>query len=165
MRTIRYYVQQRVIDAPEREARDALYRRRHLVQTLAARVLAAQGWPLAKIAELTQTTPTDELDKLLPDRGGRARTRAQDLVEHFASRAETREPSVKLYRKLASPSPPTEGLEPRRRLVTRITVAPGLVVEIDPMRLRAMPKDAIDALGDAVKSALARELKKGDPRL
>jgi len=49
-RLVRYYVQEGVLERPEREGREAVFSFRQLLELVVARELADDGWPLAKIA-------------------------------------------------------------------------------------------------------------------
>lgn len=67
-RLVRFYVQSGVLDRPEREGREALFGYRQLLQLLVARGLAADGWPLAKIAEYNRHADLKALTDLVPRR-------------------------------------------------------------------------------------------------
>lgn len=72
-RVVRDYVQRQIVDAPEHRGRKAFYGHRQLAQLLAARVLAADNWPLRKIAEALPRMGNDRLTMIL---GGSVETRA-----------------------------------------------------------------------------------------
>ncbi|WP_295409044.1 response regulator [uncultured Thiocystis sp.] len=54
-RLVRYYTQAGILSRPERAGRDAVFGFRQVLELVAARELARDGWPLAKIAEWNQT--------------------------------------------------------------------------------------------------------------
>jgi DNA-binding transcriptional MerR regulator len=54
-RLIRHYVHVEVLTPPVRQGRDALYGARQAAEFVIARKLLADGWPLAKIAELIKS--------------------------------------------------------------------------------------------------------------
>ena len=73
-RTIRYYVQEGLIDRPGRRGREAVFFYRHLLQVLVIKRLQADYLPLKKIAEITRSDDGG-LEKLLTSEapaGGRA---------------------------------------------------------------------------------------------
>lgn len=65
-RLVRYYVQSGVLDRPVREGREAFFRYRQLLQLLFARMMAADGWPLSKIANYCQAATLKALLDLIP---------------------------------------------------------------------------------------------------
>ncbi|MDX1931321.1 MAG: hypothetical protein SFU56_01825 [Capsulimonadales bacterium] len=98
-RLIRFYVTQGVLTRPDREGREARFGYRQLVETLATRLLLADGWSLARIADYLRDTETATLQTLLPrtvppgdtDPG---RTKAEALVRQFSERYQTAAPAV-----------------------------------------------------------------------
>jgi len=80
-RLVRHYVQVGVLTAPEREGREALFGLRQVVEFLAARYLLSDGWPLAKVAEITRATDVPGLARLIP--AERPRTRAEEVVARY----------------------------------------------------------------------------------
>lgn len=77
-RLVRYYVQEGVLDPPEREGREAMFGFRQLVQAIAARFLLRDSWPLRKVAELIRTSDIDALLALAP--GATSRTPAEAAI-------------------------------------------------------------------------------------
>ncbi len=67
-RLVRYYVQSGILSRPEREGREALFGYRQLLELLAARELAADRWPLAKIATWNQAADERALLDLIDKR-------------------------------------------------------------------------------------------------
>lgn len=65
-RLVRYYVQEGVLDPPEREGREAMFGFRQLVQAIAARFLLRDSWPLKKVAELIRASDIDALLAMAP---------------------------------------------------------------------------------------------------
>jgi hypothetical protein len=61
VRLLRHYVSVGAVSRPERIGREAHFGYRHLVEYLVVRVLLEDGWPLAKIAELTSRASLDAL--------------------------------------------------------------------------------------------------------
>lgn len=57
LRTVRYYIQQGLVDRPEGETRAARYSRKHLDQLLQIRKWSATGLSLERIRELLQGGP------------------------------------------------------------------------------------------------------------
>lgn len=108
-RTVRYYQSIGLVDRPEREGRDAVYRWRHLLQVVAVKRLQAQGEPLARIQSALLGVPTDVLEAALdmPSERPEALAIGTDAVLS----------------------------EPAFNFVTR-ELAPGVLVVIDPRRVR-----------------------------
>ena len=64
-RLVRHYVSLGILDRPRREGKEAIYRYHHIIQYLAARSLARDGWPLAKVAEQVAMSSDDILHSLI----------------------------------------------------------------------------------------------------
>jgi DNA-binding transcriptional MerR regulator len=64
-RTIRYYVREGLIDRPDHSGRRATFSYRHLLQVLAVKHLQTQRLPLGKIAEITASASSRELERML----------------------------------------------------------------------------------------------------
>lgn len=170
-RLVRDYVQRGIVARPERDGKEARFGFRQLVDFLVARALLQDGWPLAKIAELTATAPLDELLRLLPQE--RPPTAAEEALDRL-SRQRAREgpvagfaamapPPDRLAResmlwrrdmRQASPFPPS-GL-PRRDAV-RIELAPWCLVVLDRDALDQIDTDIAEALGRQLTAALLAE--------
>ena len=71
VRVIRDYAQRGIVSRAERQGKEAIYGYRQLLEFVAARVLVADGWPLAKIAEHLAHIADTELRNLIS--GDRAR--------------------------------------------------------------------------------------------
>ena len=80
VRLIRYYQNEKIVSRPDRRGKEAVYKYRHLLQLVAARVLASEGWPLKKIAE--HFTHLDEPGLLALIPGEEPRT-ALELARRF----------------------------------------------------------------------------------
>jgi DNA-binding transcriptional MerR regulator len=64
-RTVRYYQTIGVLDRPDRDGREAVYRWRHLLQLVTVKRLQAQGEPLARIQAALSGVTTDSLEAAL----------------------------------------------------------------------------------------------------
>jgi DNA-binding transcriptional MerR regulator len=64
-RTIRYYVQQGLLDRPLRKGRSTVFTYRHLIQVLAVKKLQSSYFPLKKIVEITRSLNDEEFKSLL----------------------------------------------------------------------------------------------------
>ena len=64
-RLVRHYVSLGILDRPTREGKEAIYGYHHIIQYLAARSLARDGWPLAKVAEQVSMSSDDILHSLI----------------------------------------------------------------------------------------------------
>ncbi|WP_457597433.1 MerR family transcriptional regulator [Hydrogenimonas sp.] len=69
-RTIRYYIQEGVIDKPEGQAKGAYYTERHLRQLTAVKKYKEMGLSLERIAELVRSEGAEPEDVLAPRRRG-----------------------------------------------------------------------------------------------
>lgn len=67
-RLVRYYVQDGVLSRPEREGREAKFGFRQLLEFVVARKLAADSWPLAKIASWNRGADEKALLDLIDDK-------------------------------------------------------------------------------------------------
>jgi CheY-like chemotaxis protein len=67
-RLVRYYVQAGILSRPAREGREALFGYRQLLELVAARELANDGWPLAKIADWNRGADERALLDLIDNR-------------------------------------------------------------------------------------------------
>src|SRR5215510_14524143 len=74
VRVIRDYAQRGIVSRAERQGKEAIYGYRQLLELVAARVLVADGWPLAKIAEHFAHIADSELRNLIS--GDQTRNRA-----------------------------------------------------------------------------------------
>lgn len=64
-RKVRHYQTKEIIDAPEREGKEALYGYRHILQALLLRQLLAGGFPANKIREMMDDKPNRALRRLV----------------------------------------------------------------------------------------------------
>ena len=84
VRLLRHYVSVGAVSRPERIGREVHFGYRHLVEYLVVRVLLEDGWPLAKIAELTSRASLDALLDYFepePPTGARAAVREERQIE------------------------------------------------------------------------------------
>jgi DNA-binding transcriptional MerR regulator len=191
-RLVRYYVQEGVLDPPEREGREAMFGFRQLVQAIAARFLLRDSWPLRKVAELIRTSDIDALLALAP--GATSRTPAEAAIARI--RGSEPQATVKASRPVAYAmvrdstafdfadsalekaaditqrrSALTDNLRalgnesgaPERRRLLRLELAPWCHVDLDAEELRKMDEHVPEILGTALTQALQEErLKKGE---
>ena len=97
-RLVRYYVQEGVLNPPDREGREAIFRFRQLIQLIVARLLLRDNWPLRKVAELIREADVDALLALAP--GTKPRTRAEEAIAGF--RRESRDVRLSMTPRAAS---------------------------------------------------------------
>src|SRR5262245_48197233 len=91
-RLIRDYAQRCIVSRAERQGKEAIYGYRQLLEFVAARVLIADGWPLAKIAEQFAHIADSELRDLIS--GDQARNRAIAVAQRLRSEAHLTPPTV-----------------------------------------------------------------------
>ena len=123
-RTVRYYVRERLIDAPGGRGRGAHFDDRHLNQLHRVRLLQTAGLDHDAIRQHGQA-----IVELLEQRGLSPRA-SEHAWANFRAQA------VEVYRDIAAgESAPTQ------TLVSRITIAPGIELLIDrPLRLPSPAK-------------------------
>jgi hypothetical protein len=182
VRVIRDYAQRGIVSRAERQGKEAIYGHRQLLELVAARVLVADGWPLAKIAEHFALIGTAGLRSLIPG-GGQAVPENRALALARRLRDETRQGSAP-----ARPAPSSseefgrraallsslqaELREALRRLglpeqlpaveqLTLIAVAPWCQLLIDSDRLGRLTIEEAEAIGKAVTATLLTVTKKG----
>jgi hypothetical protein len=86
VRVLRDYAQRGIVSRAERQGKEAIYGYRQLLEFVAARLLVADGWPLAKIAEHFAHIADAELQRLISGDGGS--TRALAVAQRLRSEAE-----------------------------------------------------------------------------
>lgn len=150
-RVLRDYVQRGIVTRPKRDGKVALYRRRQLMQVIAARRLIAEGWPLAKIAEHVGDLDQLTLARLAGLDDGRSNA-ATDLAEDAA-------PYEPEPRKRGGPGLDTVAVTPKgeiplpKHILKVLGVRPGdrLVLEELPngqVQLRPAPTGTISDVFD-----------------
>lgn len=92
VRVIRDYAQRGIVSRAERQGKEAIYGYRQLLEFVAARVLVADGWPLAKIAEHFAHIAGAELRNLIS--GDQAGNRALAVAQRLRSEAQLPPPGV-----------------------------------------------------------------------
>jgi hypothetical protein len=186
VRVIRDYAQRGIVSRAERQGKEAIYGYRQLLEFVAARVLVADGWPLAKIAEHFAHIADTELRTLIS--GDQARTRALAVAQrlrsetHLApsglhgkpSRYRSSTGTADDFRQRAArlSSVQVELREALRRLglpedgpaveqLTLIAVAPWCQVLVETRRLQRVTIEEAEEIGRAVTASLLTVAKKG----
>ena len=126
-RTIRYYGTLGLVDRPAIEGRQAVYRRRHLLQLLAIKALQAAGLPLAEVQARLYGRSDTELEALW--KSVSAARPALREVAPIVWREVTIEPGLKLFvdEKWAPPRDERgeKALEQRiRAVIAALAIAP-----------------------------------------
>ncbi|BAH77667.1 hypothetical protein [Solidesulfovibrio magneticus] len=176
-RLVRNYVQLGILRKPERRGKEAYFGVRQIIEYLAARILLNDGWPLAKIAEMTSEASIDELTDLLPRQN--IKNRAQNLVEQFKQRSgiidnDTCRHPISYCRKRPTvissshnndlPSPlPNKLIHSKRRDVVCLELTSWCHLYADIEGIENMEPDTAELLGNALTELLKIEhAKKGD---
>jgi hypothetical protein len=185
VRVIRDYAQRGIVSRAERQGKEAIYGYRQLLEFVAARVLVADGWPLAKIAEHFAHIPVAELHNLIS--GHQDGNRAATVARRLRSEARIADPpkpgrlpdapsrgASHDFRERAArlSSIQSEMREAVRRLglpedgalyeqVTVIAVAPWLQVLVQSRRLSRLTIEEAEEIGRAVTASLLTVAKKG----
>jgi hypothetical protein len=185
VRVIRDYAQRGIVSRAGRQGKEAIYGYRQLLEFVAARVLVADGWPLAKIAEHFAHIAGAELRNLIS--GDQAGNRALAVAQRLRSEAQLPPPGV--HGKSARMSSPdaasdfrqraarlssvqAELREALRRLglpedgpaveqLTLIAVAPWCQVLVESRRLQRVTIEEAEEIGRAVTASLLTVAKKG----
>jgi hypothetical protein len=186
VRVIRDYAQRGIVSRAERQGKEAIYGYRQLLEFVAARALAADGWPLAKVAEHFAHIADAELRNLIS--GDQARNRALAVAQRLRSEAQLAPSGMhgKPSRDSSSPDPAddfrqraarmssvqVELREALRRLglpedgpaveqLTLIAVAPWCQVLVESRRLSRLTIEEAEEIGRAVTASLLTVAKKG----
>jgi hypothetical protein len=145
VRVLRDYAQRGIVSRAERQGKEAIYGYRQLLEFVAARLLVADGWPLAKIAEHFAHIADAELHHLISGDGGS--TRALAVAQRLRSEAELasrprRDPghsSRSEYRRLAADHILAESTDDFRARAARLS---GIQSEMrDALRRLGLPED------------------------
>jgi hypothetical protein len=185
VRVIRDYAQRGIVSRAGRQGKEAIYGYRQLLEFVAARVLVADGWPLAKIAEHFAHIPIAELRNLISGHrdGNRAaavarRLRSETPISDPAKAGKPPETHLRGtshdFRERAArlSTIQSEMREAVRRLglpeegalyeqVTVIAVAPWLQVLVQSRRLSRLTIEEAEEIGRAVTASLLTVAKKG----
>jgi hypothetical protein len=178
-RLVRYYADSGILSRPWKEGKEARYGRRHVLELVAARYLAADGWPLRKIAEHVRVASDADLMDLIPGEqgGNRALRVAHRLQMETASSRPS--PTESLSQKAPAPNSTSSfhqraarlsaiqgemrdalrrlGLPDDRPAVERvalIAIAPWCQVLVDSKRLSDITVEEAEELGRALTAVL-----------
>lgn len=153
-RLVRYYVQCNVLDRPMRAGRESMFGYRQLLQLLVARVMAADGWPLAKIAAFNQQASEKELLDMAPQ------PRAADRAAPKAGPATPAAQPVKVDKLIAATATTTfvptavAGVPTRQWL--ELTLSNHCRVLLDQQFIKSLNPEIAETLAHAFSEALAR---------
>lgn len=189
VRLIRDYAQRGIISRSERRGKEAIFGFRHLLEFVAARVLVADGWPLAKVSEHFAHISDLELIALIP--GEAKNNPALSVARRLLDEAQARHPrqrqaELSMFRDADRPSTAFFGdraarlsgmqaelRESMRRLglppdappaeqVTLIAIAPWCQLLIESGRLSRLTVDEAEEIGRAITASLLNpEIRKG----
>jgi hypothetical protein len=164
VRLIRDYAQRGIVSRAERHGKEAIYGYRQLLEFVAARELAADGWPLAKIAEHFAHIADAELRNLISgDREGnralavarRLRTETRPEVSHpdFRERAaRLTGVQAEMREALRRLGLPEDG--PAVEQLTLLAVAPWCQVLVESSRLSRLTIEEAEEIGRAITASL-----------
>jgi DNA-binding transcriptional MerR regulator len=188
-RLIRDYTQRGILSRPERQGKEAVYSFKHLVELVAARVLLADGWPLAKVSVYVSSARLEDLLSLATPRNpARSAMRAiRDIRERSAgqgaARPGVREPSgvagtsIQMRRDITGRQARLAELRaelpvhldrigdalqhPLTDQYMSVSLASDLHILISDRRLNAMTLEEAEAIGKAVTASLIHLRHKG----
>lgn len=169
LRTVRDYLQRGLLGSTERRGKELHFGYEHILRLAAVRVLLADGWSLAKIAEFLRLSGLSDIESLLPspksdalaklDRMRRESSpHARDVVASSApvsaAQRVARASALNLelreaMRRLGLPegAPPVEDL-------TLVAIAPWFQILIQRDRLPDLTLEDAEELGRAVTASL-----------
>ena len=139
VRLIRDYSQRGVLQRPTKEGKEARYRGRHLLEFIAARILASDGWPLAKIAEHIGASSDADLLSLIPgeEKSTSALSVARRLLREGGSATKLSR-SAPAHLEKAAP----QAFNPKSDFRQRAARSTGLQAELrDVLRKLVLPED------------------------
>ena len=148
-RLVRYYVSEKVLTPPEREGREAMFGFRQVIELLVIRYLLRDGWPLAKIAAMVQSSDLSSLQNLMPSE--RPRTTAEEVVarfrrDEFAPQA-ARDFALRMTSD-ARPTPSQRTLPLKPKAVAERSAPPALEMAAELTRRKSALTDNLKALGN-----------------
>lgn len=176
IRVIRDYAQRGIISRAERQGKESVYGFRQLIEFVAARLLIADGWPLAKIAEHFAHIADGELLNLISGEGGgnRALSVAKRLRSETSGHGKSPPQASAEFRQRAArlTGIQAEMRDALRRLglpedgpaveqVTLLAVAPWCQVLIESRRLSRVTLEEAEEIGRAVTASLLTVARKG----
>jgi DNA-binding transcriptional MerR regulator len=132
LRTVRYYIQEGLIDAPQSRGPGAHFTNTHLSQLLRIRLLQDAGFDLKTIKEMG---PELETSRLALAKSPAFKAVAMKIVE------------AKALAKQRRAEEPDEDEKPERldaRSAIRIPMADGVELMVDPDRKMPSPKDLVE---------------------
>jgi hypothetical protein len=185
VRLLRHYVSVGAVSRPERVGREAHFGFRQLVEYVVVRVLLADGWPLAKIAELVERASLEALldyfaehppePETEPDAialasasvPGRLRQRLQGRPDirplggaPAALVADSRSEALYTTSLQGVRASVSGAQRSGRREVVRVELEPGFVLEFDPERLAARSPRELEELAEHLRRALEAERRR-----
>jgi DNA-binding transcriptional MerR regulator len=147
-RTVRYYIQQGLLPAPEARGPGAHYGAEHLARLKVIKRLQREHLPLSEIRRRLEALPPDEIHRLAAEsESKRPRSSARDYIREVMSGGAAMLESPKMMRsaapmivrspaRLPEPDPPHADAEPRtpnpasRSQYDRLTLAPDVELHI-----------------------------------
>lgn len=176
VRLVRDYMSRGILGEPSKSGRELVFEYPHVVRLVAARILLADGWSLAKIREHFDLSTADEIEALLP--GGRNRAlealsvlRAevqpsapvQASATVFMRAAQTSSMQLEMRDALKRLGLPQDG--PATEEITLIAIAPWFQALVGTDHLRRMTLDEAEEIGRAVSASIATLImKKGSKK-
>ncbi len=175
VRLLRDYLRRGILSKPERRGKEAIFNYRHLIEFLGARVLVADGWPLAKVADYVASARTEDLESLLhrqePQNAAvsvvQSLLREQELSAR-SSRAEVSGRQAQLSQLKRGLPEALKGAGNRRgelgvQSYTVFGLAPGVHLGVEQARLEALTLEEAEALGRAVTASLVSHVLRRKP--
>jgi hypothetical protein len=142
---VRDYAQRGIISRAERQGKEAIYGYRQLLEFVAARLLVADGWPLAKIAKHFAHIADAELHHLIS--GDKGWTRALAVAQRLRSETQPvsrprRDPSYSFPPKYRGPSAGQAAAQSSDDFRARAARLSGIQSEMrDALRRLGLPED------------------------
>ncbi|MGJ8726663.1 MAG: MerR family transcriptional regulator [Roseibacillus sp.] len=126
-RTVRHYQGKEIIDAPEKEGKEARYRYRHILQAVLTRVMLSDGFRVPHIREMLAGKTDGEYEKLLEigpmvakkmarEAGGSCRENRGEERSVWVRLEVSPGVEIHIQRGVKPPSSPEEGKEIREKI-------------------------------------------------
>lgn len=151
-RTIRFYVARGLVNAPEGRGTAAVYTYRHLLQVLAIKLRQMEGATLGTITHEMQQMTGDMIERRVAQTLGGALPAPSHLALLRAPGTGRGRVGRALQAWIAAPD---DAAGARGAVCRRIAVAPGVEVLIDEQHPVARIHGDSDAIGEAMRRALA----------
>jgi len=152
-RTLRYYVAQGLLDPPDGRGTAAVYRYRHLLQVLGIKLRQMEGATLETVKAEFAELSGDTLERRVASALG-AGVPSPEELGGSSSATLHRGRTARAGGDRPGGGEPHGGEAPRSTLVRRVSIAPGVALEVDALHPLFRHAAADDRVAEAVAQAL-----------